>query len=100
MLAGVNPVIIKRLEFFPPMSELDSSKYGNQHSTMKAEHIEQNLDGLTVDEVDFLYFQPMNELGHFRSDTLNKPLLLRSFPGFEELQAFHLGSSRRFDAVS
>ncbi|CAN0856712.1 Linoleate 9S-lipoxygenase 5 [Linum grandiflorum] len=50
MLAGVNPVIISRLREFPPASQLDPKEYGNQHSTMKKEDLELNMDGLTVDE--------------------------------------------------
>lgn len=51
MLAGVDPLIVSRLDNFPPISQLDSNKYGNQHSTITAAHIEHNLEGLTVDEV-------------------------------------------------
>ncbi|XP_065044482.1 linoleate 9S-lipoxygenase 6-like [Musa acuminata AAA Group] len=50
MLAGVDPLIVSRLDNFPPISQLDSNKYGNQHSTITAAHIEHNLEGLTVDE--------------------------------------------------
>ncbi|KAK4852727.1 hypothetical protein QYF36_026540 [Acer negundo] len=50
MLAGVNPVIIHRLEEFPPASKLDQKLYGNQNSTITANHIESNLDGVTIDE--------------------------------------------------
>ncbi|XP_078181319.1 putative linoleate 9S-lipoxygenase 4 [Carex rostrata] len=48
MIAGVNPVIIRRLEEFPPTSNLDPTVYGNQTSTIKEEHILNNLDGFTV----------------------------------------------------
>ncbi|KAL9267847.1 putative linoleate 9S-lipoxygenase 5 [Drosera capensis] len=48
MLAGVNPVVICRLEAFPPVSKLDPKVYGNQNSSITEKHIEGNLEGLTV----------------------------------------------------
>ncbi|XP_020886686.1 LOW QUALITY PROTEIN: linoleate 9S-lipoxygenase 5, chloroplastic [Arabidopsis lyrata subsp. lyrata] len=48
MLAGLNPVVISRLQEFPPKSNLDSAKYGNQHSSIREEHIEPNMNGLNV----------------------------------------------------
>ncbi|XP_021852191.2 probable linoleate 9S-lipoxygenase 5 isoform X1 [Spinacia oleracea] len=50
MLAGINPVVISRLEEFPPVSKLDANRYGNQNSSITKECIKQNLHGLTVEE--------------------------------------------------
>ncbi|KAK4266355.1 hypothetical protein QN277_027295 [Acacia crassicarpa] len=50
MLAGVNPVIISRLREFPPVSKLNPQVYGNQNSSIRAEHIEHNLEGLMIQE--------------------------------------------------
>ncbi|ONK59665.1 uncharacterized protein A4U43_C08F9020 [Asparagus officinalis] len=50
MLAGVNPVILTRLQEFPPTSSLDTKLYGNHTSSITKDHIEKNLDGLTVDQ--------------------------------------------------
>ncbi|KAJ9538367.1 hypothetical protein OSB04_031100 [Centaurea solstitialis] len=50
MLAGVNPVIIRRLQEFPPASKLDPKEYGNQTSTITKEHLEPNMNGLSVEK--------------------------------------------------
>uniref|UniRef100_A0A9I9CIT9 Lipoxygenase n=1 Tax=Cucumis melo TaxID=3656 RepID=A0A9I9CIT9_CUCME len=50
MLAGLNPVIIRRLQDFPPRSKLDPKVYGDQKSKITEEQIIHNLDGLTVEE--------------------------------------------------
>ncbi|PIN09460.1 Linoleate 9S-lipoxygenase [Handroanthus impetiginosus] len=50
MLAGVNPVIIRCLQRFPPISKLDSQVYGNQDSIITREDVEKNMNGLTVEE--------------------------------------------------
>ncbi|XP_059632514.1 probable linoleate 9S-lipoxygenase 5 [Cornus florida] len=50
MLAGVNPVVISCLQEFPPASKLDPELYGNQTSSMSTEHIEKNMNGLTIDQ--------------------------------------------------
>ncbi|XP_059652432.1 probable linoleate 9S-lipoxygenase 5 [Cornus florida] len=48
MLAGLNPVVICRLQEFPPKSNLDPKVYGKQDSSMTEEHIKDSLDGLTI----------------------------------------------------
>ncbi|XP_027341792.1 seed linoleate 9S-lipoxygenase-3 [Abrus precatorius] len=50
MLAGVNPNMIRCLQEFPPRSKLDSQVYGDHTSQITIEHLEPNLEGLTVDE--------------------------------------------------
>ncbi|CAJ1961682.1 unnamed protein product [Sphenostylis stenocarpa] len=49
-LAGVNPLSIKRLEAFPPVSDLDPSIYGAQKSALKEKHIIGHLDGMSVQQ--------------------------------------------------
>ncbi|KAL3828802.1 hypothetical protein ACJIZ3_017604 [Penstemon smallii] len=50
MLAGVNPVLVRRLQEFPPTSKLDPQVYGNQNSTITRNHLEKYMNGLTIDE--------------------------------------------------
>ncbi|KAM1490433.1 hypothetical protein ACFXTO_033560 [Malus domestica] len=50
MLAGINPVTIRRLQEFPPASKLDRKAYGDQTSRITKEHIAHNLKGLSIDE--------------------------------------------------
>ncbi|KAJ1420346.1 PLAT/LH2 domain [Sesbania bispinosa] len=50
MIAGVNPCVIRLLQEFPPQSKLDSTLYGDQHSTITTEQLEINLGGLTVEQ--------------------------------------------------
>lgn len=47
MLAGLNPVVIERLQEFPMQSKLDAASYGiNAVSGISAQHIEPFLDGM------------------------------------------------------
>ena len=50
-IAGVNPVSIERLTVFPPVSKLDPEIYGPQESALKEEHIVNQLNGMTVQQV-------------------------------------------------
>ncbi|KAK9083902.1 hypothetical protein Scep_030373 [Stephania cephalantha] len=50
MLAGVNPVAIRLLKEFPPKSKLDPEVFGDHTSSITKKHIENNLNGLSVDE--------------------------------------------------
>ncbi|KAA8545124.1 hypothetical protein F0562_019987 [Nyssa sinensis] len=50
MLAGTNPVIICRLQEFPPTSKLDPRVYGDQTSSITRDNIGNNLEGLSIDE--------------------------------------------------
>ncbi|XP_062086587.1 probable linoleate 9S-lipoxygenase 5 [Humulus lupulus] len=48
MVAGVHPILIRRLQEFPPASKLDPKLYGDQTSKITEEHIQKNLEGLDV----------------------------------------------------
>ncbi|KAI3893784.1 hypothetical protein MKX03_012210 [Papaver bracteatum] len=50
MLAGVNPAAICLLQEFLPTSKLDPEVYGDHTSSITKEHIEKNLNGLTITE--------------------------------------------------
>ncbi|CAO2191321.1 unnamed protein product [Urochloa humidicola] len=50
MLAGTNPVCIKRVTKFPLTSELDGTIYGDQDSKITIDHIEMNMSGMTVQQ--------------------------------------------------
>ncbi|KAJ6846845.1 putative linoleate 9S-lipoxygenase 5 [Iris pallida] len=50
MVAGINPVIISRLQEFPPTSKLDPNVYGNHESSITAADIENNMEGFTVSQ--------------------------------------------------
>nr|APC65298.1 putative linoleate 9S-lipoxygenase [Allium cepa] len=50
MLAGINPVILKRLQEFPPKSTLDPKIYGDHSSSITEDQIQGNLEGLTVNQ--------------------------------------------------
>lgn len=49
-LAGINPLVIQCLEKFPPSTSLDEKMYGPQKSSITAQHIEKNLEGLSLDQ--------------------------------------------------
>ncbi|KAL6893709.1 hypothetical protein ACP4OV_007807 [Aristida adscensionis] len=48
MLAGVNPVIIRRLTEFPPKSNLNPGEFGDHTSKITEADIQRHLEGLTV----------------------------------------------------
>ncbi|XVF41916.1 hypothetical protein PTKIN_Ptkin01aG0319300 [Pterospermum kingtungense] len=49
MIAGTNPTVIRLLKEFPPTSKLDPEVYGRQDSCITKEHIQHNLEGLSVE---------------------------------------------------
>ncbi|RLN17039.1 putative linoleate 9S-lipoxygenase 5 [Panicum miliaceum] len=50
MLAGTNPVCIKRVTKFPLTSDLDRTAYGDQDSKITEGHIEKNMSGITLQQ--------------------------------------------------
>ncbi|XBI59635.1 hypothetical protein VPH35_040665 [Triticum aestivum] len=48
MLAGTNPVSIKRVTEFPLTSELELAVYGDQDSRITKEHVEKNMGNMTA----------------------------------------------------
>lgn len=52
MIAGANPVCIKRVtNKFPLASELDRGVFGDQDSQITKDHVEKNMGGMTVQQV-------------------------------------------------
>ncbi|KAJ4956296.1 hypothetical protein NE237_013079 [Protea cynaroides] len=105
MLAGVNAAVIERLRIFPPISK------DGKMSTIKASHLEGELDGLTVDEAmrqwrmyildhhDYLFpfLERINKQGvcmyasrtllFLRNDKTLKPVAIElSLPGSEDVE--------------
>lgn len=50
VIAGLNPMVIERVKAFPIASKLDPATYGESASRITREHLERNLEGLTVAE--------------------------------------------------
>ncbi|CAA0812289.1 Linoleate 9S-lipoxygenase 5- chloroplastic, partial [Striga hermonthica] len=80
MLAGVNPVVIRRLLEFPPTSKLDRAQYGNQDSTITREDVEKNMNGLTVEQLAKAYVA-VNDSGYHQliSHWLNTHAVIEPF---------------------
>ncbi|GLJ05553.1 hypothetical protein SUGI_0020120 [Cryptomeria japonica] len=49
-LSGLTPMVIKRLQKFPPSSSLSAEEYEPQQSSITEEHIEKYLEGLSVSQ--------------------------------------------------
>ncbi|KAI5073504.1 hypothetical protein GOP47_0011517 [Adiantum capillus-veneris] len=49
-LAGMNPAMIQRLKTFPPESTLDADVYGPEKCNITEDHLEGQLEGLTVEQ--------------------------------------------------
>jgi linoleate 9S-lipoxygenase len=50
MLAGLNPVVIRLLQEFPPNSKLNPKVSNDEASSKTKERMEENLEGLTIEE--------------------------------------------------
>ncbi|KAF8723242.1 hypothetical protein HU200_021757 [Digitaria exilis] len=50
MVAGTNPVCIKRVTKFPLTSDLDRTIYGDQDSKIRKDHIEMNMSAMAVQQ--------------------------------------------------
>lgn len=55
------------LQEFPPTSNLDPKVYGNQNSAITGDHIENNLDGWTIEEVYFLSLASIMQKTDYKS---------------------------------
>lgn len=49
-LSGVNPMVIRCLQSFPPLSNLNAQIYGSRESSITAEHILKHLNGMSVEQ--------------------------------------------------
>ncbi|XP_059065058.1 linoleate 9S-lipoxygenase A-like [Cryptomeria japonica] len=49
-LSGLTPMVIKRLQKFPPSSSLSAEEYGPQESSITPQHIAKYLEGLSVSQ--------------------------------------------------
>ncbi|KAG0557308.1 hypothetical protein KC19_11G118900 [Ceratodon purpureus] len=49
-LAGLNPIVIQLVKQFPLRSRLDPKRFGDPTSAITAQHIEKNLEGLSIDK--------------------------------------------------
>ncbi|KAE8687894.1 Linoleate 9S-lipoxygenase 1 [Hibiscus syriacus] len=88
MIAGLNPLLIRLLTEFPPASKLDPEVYVHQNSSITKEHIEYNLDGLTVEEA--LSSKRLFILDHH--DTLAKAFVTVNDSGHHQLVSHWLNT--------
>ncbi|XP_058743500.1 linoleate 9S-lipoxygenase-like [Vicia villosa] len=50
MIAGVNPMVIRKISEFPPESKVDRQLFGDNTTTITKEHLEPNMDGVNVEQ--------------------------------------------------